>query len=166
MTNEHLQFMVTHKIDASKILQITSNVYYNDFSRNWYKLNDVVVDGDKVKISKLLEAPQDYPSYMDIINGTSDSDANAFILKANNRSYLSKGVQTKLDFHWNSSDVFHDLEIGLRYHYDDEDRFQWKDGYSITDGQMNLTSEGAPGSDANRISKASDIGIEICSKIF
>ena len=63
-------------------------------------------------------------------------------LKANNRSYLSKGVQTKLDFHWNNADVFHDLEIGLRYHYDDEDRFQWKDGYSITDGQMNLTSEG------------------------
>lgn len=135
MTNEHLQFMVTHKIDISNFLQITSNAYHNDFSRNWYKLNDVVFGGDKVKISKILEAPQNYPNYMDMINGTSNSDANAFILKANNRTYLSKGVQTKLDFHWNSSEVFHDLEIGLRYHYDDEDRFQWKDGYSITDGQ-------------------------------
>ena len=165
MTNDHLQFMVTHKINVSNFLQITSNAYHNDFSRNWYKLNDVVFGGDKVNISKILEAPQNYPNYMDIINGTSSSDANAFILKANNRSYLSKGIQTKLDFHWNSAQVFHDLEIGLRYHYDDEDRFQWKDGYSITDGQMNLTSEGAPGSDANRISKATAFAGSVLYKL-
>ena len=165
MTNEHLQFMVTHKIDVSNFLQITSNAYHNDFSRNWYKLNDVVFGGDKVNISKIIEAPQNYPNYMDIINGTFNSDANAFILKANNRSYLSKGIQTKLDFHWNSAQVFHDLEIGLRYHYDDEDRFQWKDGYSITDGQMNLTSKGAPGSDANRISKATAFAGSVLYKL-
>ena len=165
MTNEHLQFMVTHKIDVSKILRITSNAYHNDFSRNWYKLNDVVFDGSKQKISKVLDNPQDYPSYMDIINGTSDSDANALVLKANNRKYLSKGIQTKLDFHWNSSTVFHDIEIGLRYHYDEEDRFQWKDGYSITDGLMNLTSAGKPGSDANRISKATAFAGSVLYKL-
>jgi Fe(3+) dicitrate transport protein len=165
MTNDHLQFMVTHKIDISNFLRITTNAYHNSFSRNWYKLNDVVFGGDKVKISKLLEAPQDYPNYMDIINGTSNSDADAFVLKANNRKYLSKGIQTKLDFHWNSSEVFHDLEIGLRYHYDDEDRFQWKDGYSMTDGQMNLTSAGTPGSDANRISKATAFAGSVLYKL-
>lgn len=165
MTNEHLQFMVTHKIDVSKVLQITSNIYQNNFSRNWYKLNDVVVGGDKVKISKILEAPQDYPNYMDIINGTSNSDADAFVLKANNRSYLSKGIQTKLDFHWSTENVFHDVEVGLRYHYDEEDRFQWKDGYSLIDGQMNLTSAGTPGSDANRISKANAFAGSILYKL-
>jgi Fe(3+) dicitrate transport protein len=165
MTNEHLQFMVTHKIEVSKFLRVTSNAYYNDFSRNWYKLNDVVFGGDKVKISKILETPQDYPNYMDIINGTSNSAADAFVLKANNRSYLSKGVQTKLDFHWDSANVFHDIEIGLRYHYDEEDRFQWKDKYSMTDGQMNLTSAGAPGSDANRISKATAFAGSILYKL-
>ena len=165
MTNEHLQFMVTHKIDVSKVLQITSNIYQNNFSRNWYKLNDVVVGGDKVKISKILEAPQDYPNYMDIINGTSNSNADAFVLKANNRSYLSKGIQTKLDFHWSTENVFHDVEVGLRFHYDEEDRFQWKDGYSLIDGQMNLTSAGTPGSDANRISKANAFAGSILYKL-
>ena len=165
MTNEHLQFMVTHKIEVSKFLRVTSNVYYNDFSRNWYKLNDVVFGGEKVKISKILEAPQDFPDYMDIINGTSNSAADAFVLKANNRSYISKGVQTKLDFHWYNANVFHDVEIGLRYHYDEEDRFQWKDGYSMSDGLMNLTSAGTPGSDANRISKASAFAGSILYKL-
>ena len=70
-----------------------------------------------------------------------------------------------MDFHWNSSEVFHDLEIGLRYHYDDEDRFQWKDGYSMTDGQMNLTSAGTPGSDANRISKATAFAGSVLYKL-
>ena len=107
MTNEHQQFMVTHKIDVSKFLQITTNAYQNDFSRNWYKLNDVVFDGSKQKISKVLDKPQDYPNYMAIINGTSDSEANALVLKANNRTYVSKGIQTKLDFHWNLSEIFY-----------------------------------------------------------
>ena len=40
---------------------------------------------------------------MAIINGTSDSEANALVLKANNRTYVSKGIQTKLDFHWNKA---------------------------------------------------------------
>lgn len=165
MTYEHLQFMVTHKIEVSNFLRVTSNVYHNDFSRNWYKLNDVVFGGDKVKISNILETPQNYPNYLDVINGTTNSDADALILKANNRSYLSKGIQTKLDFHWNTADVFHDVEIGLRYHYDEEDRFQWKDGYSITDGELNLTSAGAPGSDANRISKATAFAGSILYKL-
>jgi len=165
MTNEHQQFMVTHKIDVSKFLQITTNAYQNDFSRNWYKLNDVVFDGSKQKISKVLDKPQDYPNYMAIINGTSDSEANALVLKANNRTYVSKGIQTKLDFHWNKGSVFHDVEIGLRYHYDEEDRFQWKDGYNITNGQMNLTSAGIPGSDANRISKATAFAGSVLYKL-
>ena len=58
--------------------------------------------------------------------------------------------------------MFHDVEIGLRYHYDEEDRFQWKDGYNITNGQMNLTSAGTPGSDANRISKATAFAGSMC----
>lgn len=92
---------------------------------------------------------------MNIIRGTSNSDADALLVKANNREYVSKGIQTKFDFHWNGEHVFHDLEIGLRYHYDEEDRFQWKDGYNMTsNGQMNLTTAAERGSDANRISSA------------
>jgi len=154
MTNKHQQFMATHEIGFSNFLNITTSGYYNKFSRNWYKLNDVIYDGDKVKISKILDDPETYTSYLDIIRGTSNSDNDALVVKANNRKYISKGIQTKFDFHWNTKDLFHDLEIGLRYHYDEEDRFQWKDGYSMMNGSMNLTSNGAPGSDANRISSA------------
>mgnify|MGYP006897437769 CR=1 FL=1 len=91
-----------------------------------------------------------YPDHFSIVNGSTNSDADAIVLKANNRRYKSQGVQTKFDIHWAGTNVFHDLEIGLRYHYDEEDRFQWKDGYNIINGEMNLTSAGPGGSDANR----------------
>ena len=42
----------------------------------------------------------------------------------------------------------------MRYHYDEEDRFQWEDGYSITDLEMTRTSEGPRGAEGNRISSA------------
>lgn len=154
MTNDHIQFMFTHKLEFTKKFRITTNAYYNGFSRNWYKLNDIVFNGNKVDIASIVNNPDNYPNYINIVNGSSNSDADALLVKANNRDYISKGVQTKLDYHWSGANIFHDLEIGLRYHYDEEDRFQWVDGYNILDGNMNLTSNGAPGGDSNRISSA------------
>jgi len=154
MVNDHIQFALTHQLDFSKSLRITTNGYYNGFSRNWYKLNDIVYNDSKVGIADILENPNEFPDYFSIINGTSNSDDDALLLKANNRDYYSKGIQTKLDYHWSGNQVFHDLEIGARYHYDEEDRFQWVDGYNISSGVMNLTSKGQPGTDANRISSA------------
>ena len=154
MTNKHQQFLLTHEINFSNFLKVTTSGYYNGFARNWYKLNDVVFNGDVVKIASILNHPTVYDSHMDIIRGDSNSDADALLVKANNREYVSKGIQIKLDFHWNGEQIFHDLEIGLRYHYDEEDRFQWKDAYNMTNGQMNLTTAAERGSDANRISSA------------
>ena len=165
MTNDHIQFTVSHELEFSKNFRITTDAYYNGFSRNWYKLNDIVFNGDKVGISSVIDNPDTYPDHFAIVNGSANSDADAVVLKANNRRYVSKGVQTKFDLHWAGANVFHDLEIGLRYHYDEEDRFQWKDGYNIINGEMNLTSNGAGGSDANRISSAKAFAGSILYKL-
>lgn len=154
MTNEHLQFMATHNLKFNNNFSIRSNAYYNYFERNWYKLNDVVANGDKVGISSVVANPEDFPTHFGFTTGNTDSGADALVLKANNRAYISKGVQTKFDYHINGENTFHDIEVGFRYHYDEEDRFQWKDGYSITNGIMQLTTAGTPGTDANRISSA------------
>lgn len=155
MTNDHLQLMLTHTVNFSKNIQLTTVGYHNDFYRNWYKLNNVVFEGNRLGIATVLEDTNTYSNHFAIMRGTLDSDNDALLLKANNRNYLSQGIQTKFDYHWYGKNTFHDLEIGARYHYDEEDRFQWIDGYSInSSGQLSLTSNGAPGSDANRISSA------------
>lgn len=154
MTAEHIQLMLTHQLNFSKRLRVTTKGYYNKFKRNWYKLDDVIFNGDKQKIATVVANPNDFASHMDIIRGTVNSENDALLLKANNRVYISKGLQTKFDYHWYGENTFHDLEIGARYHYDEEDRFQWEDGYNIIDGNMTLTSLGERGAQGNRISSA------------
>ena len=154
MNADHLQFMATHTMNFGDYFRVTTTGYFNEFSRNWYKLNDVVSEEGKVGISNLLDNPSNFPNAFDIVTGRINSGANALILKNNNREYVSKGVQTKLDYHWTAGNVFHDIEVGLRYHYDEEDRFQWDDAFSINNGIMNLTTAGTPGTDANRIGNA------------
>ena len=58
MTNKHQQFLLTHEINFSNFLKVTTSGYYNGFARNWYKLNDVVFNVNKVKIASILNDPQ------------------------------------------------------------------------------------------------------------
>ena len=154
MQTEHTQFMLTHELNVNTSLRITTVAYRNQFARNWYKLNDVTLDGTTEGIADILERPADFSPYYDAIRGAADTPDDALAVKANNRDYLSTGVQTKLDWHWSGERTFHDLEVGLRYHYDEEDRFQWVDDYAMRGGTLLRTSPGIPGTDANRISDA------------
>ena len=154
MTTEHTQFMLTHTLDFSEDIRLTTVAYRNNFKRNWYKLNDLTLDGENVGIASILEDPITYAPYYEVVSGASDSPEDALTLKNNNREYLSTGIQTKFDLHWTGENTFHDVEIGLRYHYDDEDRFQWVDDYAMQGGNLVLTTAGIPGTDANRISDA------------
>jgi len=155
MEARQVQLMLTHSISISEQFKIVTNVYDNTFSRNWYKLSGVVVDDSKKDLETVLAAPSNYPNHFAVLKGLANSDDNALYVKANNRVYTSRGVQTKLDYHWyGKSGIFHDLEIGTRLHYDEEDRFQWEDGYRIQNADMLLTSEGIKGAKGNRISSA------------
>ena len=155
MNADQRQIMLTHELDFSNNLKVVTNAYSNKVTRNWYKLDDVVFDGNKVSLASVLNDPVTYPNHMNVINGSVDSEADALLLKANNRIYYSRGVQTKIDYHWyGSNGAFHDIEVGSRVHYDAEDRFQWEDGYRIQGGNMAMTSEGVRGAEGNRISSA------------
>ena len=166
MTTDHTQYMITHKLDFSKNFRITTTGYQNNFARNWYKLNDITFNGNKQSISAILENPSTFSNHFSIVNGTVNSAADAIGVKANNRKYYSQGIQTKLDYHWYKGDAFHDLEVGFRYHYDEEDRFQWVDKYGISDtGTLNLTTEGVPGTNANRINSANAFASYITYKL-
>jgi len=154
MNTEHTQIMLTHTLDFSDYFRITTVGYRNNFKRNWYKLDYLTINGEREGIADILASPDLFEDYFLVVSGAADSEADALSVKNNNREYLSTGIQTKFDLHWTGERTFHDVEIGLRYHFDEEDRFQWLDDYAMTNGQMMLTTEGIPGTDANRISDA------------
>jgi len=166
MTTDHNQYMLTHHLGFSKNFTVTTTFYRNNFARNWYKLNDITFEGNQQKISNILNDPTNYSDHFSIVNGTVNSSADAIAVKANNRSYYAQGMQTKLDYHWYTENLFHDLELGFRYHYDEEDRFQWVDKYSISNtGVLTETTAGVPGTDANRISSAKAFASYITYKL-
>ncbi len=151
----HRQIVLTHTVDFSKDFRITTNLYNNYFARNWYKADYITLNGNRQSIGTVFGDQVAYVNYISLVKGDINSDGNDFMnLRANNRKYRSRGVQTKFDYHWYEGAAFHDIEVGLRYHYDEEDRFQWIDDYAINNRVLTLANAGTPGSNANRISSA------------
>jgi len=165
MDTEHTQFMLTHTAKFSDYFRITTTAYRNDFKRNWYKLDDVSANGSSASISNLIENPEDFPFLFGLVNGTQNFQGSALNVKNNNREYYSQGIQTKADYHFTTGSVFHDIEVGLRFHQDEEDRFQWVDGYNMIGGNMNLVEQGIPGTDSNRITDADAFAAHVLYKL-
>ncbi len=133
-------------------------LYRNNFSRNWQKLQSVTIGGVKKSIASSL----DDSGHLDALKGNTDltgDNSNNLKVRANNRDYYSQGIQSVIGHQLQIANTKHDLEIGARYHYDEEDRFQHEDTYSITNGVMNLTSNGTPGSNANRVGEAKALAL-------
>lgn len=165
ITTKNNQFSVTHTLKTSNYFSVTTTVYRNKFSRNWYKLNDVRFGGTTHAIADILDDPTTNALAFDYITGDQNSPENALRVRANNREYLAKGIQTKLDFHYLTGNVYHDLEVGIRYHEDSEDRFQWNDSYAMLNGAMVLNTAGIPGTQDNRIAYAEAVAAHALYKI-
>ena len=158
MATRHHQFVATYLLDVSKNCKLSADVYYNYFHRNWYKLNDVRVGdtpAEKRTIAEVLDDVVANHAYFNLLTGKSDRNGEALIVRANNRTYKSKGVQVKGEYKFNLADrYYYDLELGMRYHTDQEDRFQWDDSYAMVDRLMTLYRAGIPGQQSNRITSA------------
>ena len=150
---EHNQVQLRYFVVPNKHLDITTTVYYNDFFRNWHKLQSVV----DVGIGAILANPS--PAQMGIIRGEVDSAPGDLRVRNNRRDYYSKGIQSTLGLRLGRDRVRHEIEIGLRLHEDEEDRYQEEDEFQMLGGQMVLTQLGAPASQSNRISSARALAI-------
>jgi Fe(3+) dicitrate transport protein len=155
MTTKQTQLSALHVVQAKKWLTVTSTIYRNDFSRNWYKL-DAVKDSAGVKkgIADVLENPSLYASHMAIVRGETSSNADALFVKGNNRSYYGQGVQTVVGLDLKSAEIIHDIDLGIRFHQDGMDRFQNEDKYQMSNGTMMQTVAGELGRESNRIASA------------
>lgn len=134
LKTDHQQWVATYLLTFSNKLKVTTNAYCNYFHRNWYKLNDVragTTSKEKISVADVLIDPETNIRYFDILTGKTDREGEALLVRANNRTYRSRGIQTRAEYRFNVKEFFFDLEFGLRYHADEEDRFQWDDSYSI-----------------------------------
>lgn len=151
MDAEQSRISLQHYIEIPKLFNVLTTVYRNDFARNWYKLQSIA---GGPSITSVLDDPTSNMRAYNLLNGISDSDSVSLNVRANNREYYAQGIQTVFDFEFETGNVAHDIHVSARIHEDQEDRFQWEDGYAMNGGVMKLINPGAPGTQANRIETA------------
>lgn len=167
MNTEQTQISLSHQIDFNEKISLNTAVYRNDFSRNWYKLDKVQdTAGNKYGIAALLDDPKSNSTAMDIIRGTSSLNDDALLLKANNRDYYAQGVQSALGIKFSTNAIKHEIDLGIRIHQDQIDRFQWIDAYAMDNGVMELTESGEPGTESNRVETANAIASYVQYKLM
>jgi len=130
-------------------LDFIATLYNNDFSRNWYKLKDLRnVNGNTLKLSPALAGVQNGEG-LACLKGEL---ACTLRVRANNRVYNSKGIDTVTYYRFGSGEVQHEIAAGIRFNKDQIRRFQWDDDYSqLANGAIDGMTAGAPGGAGNRL---------------
>ena len=156
-----------HVAVFSPRLDVTTTLYRHRTARNWYKLDKVRdgladdADGDdaRVGIASILARPERYADELAVVRGDlggAFADGRLYV-KANNRRYLARGVQSVVGVRVGAmpgAGLGALVETGLRLHADEEDRFQWVDGYAAADGALTRVESGTPGTESNRVTSA------------
>ncbi len=137
MNTRHNAYQLNYAYRFGAGYELLATAYLNDFHRNWYKAS-------KVSESYLEQ-------YSEFEANPTAQGIEGIAIKANNRDYQAKGIQSELHIPAGN----HYITVGMRYHEDEMDRFQWQDEYTLNqDLSMTLTERGVPGSDSNRVDSA------------
>ncbi|MCC5851032.1 MAG: TonB-dependent receptor [Verrucomicrobia bacterium] len=153
---EQLRTYLRWNGSPSDTLDLESTLYYNNFSRAWYKLDHVSTDtnpavnnqGNIEGRSPLHRALMEGNPALGVLKGESPGSIG---VKNNNRDYEAFGWQNAFAKRFMTGDIAHSLVGGIRLHYDYVDRFQEVDVYNGTgNGAFNLFRQGIPGEEADR----------------
>lgn len=140
MTNDHKGYNATYRLAFNEAVRMTVTGYYNEFSRDWFKLSG---GGGFIDAANAGDA-----FAQGVLDGTQDIDGLNYL--HNNRDYESKGVELNFDLALGA----HNLEVGGRVHQDEMDRFQPLDFYDQIGGELIYTGTIEPSGGNNRIEKA------------
>jgi len=147
------QASATHFVELTPDLDLTTTIYRNEVQRAWYKLDSVSIGGVSRGISAIFNDPVANAAYMSALQ-SANTTGSSFSIRDNNRKYTAYGVQSTLGYDYDLGDTQNKLEVGIRYHADEEDRFQRDDRFDMVGGRAELTSIGTPGAAGNRIQSA------------
>lgn len=174
------RFSVNHRWQLGESAELSTQVYANQFHRNWYKLNDIRdidTDGDGVPESlepggsrvgmdlsaALAGSTPETAQGLEVLRG---DRAGLLRIRANNRSYGAAGVQIQLNAVLGDGRVVHEFNLGGSFHHDYIRRFQWHDlARQETGGSWSDLTRSTPGSDGNRLQETDAFSLFINDRI-
>jgi len=140
---------IKHLIELDANTSLATTIYGNTFHRNWQKLNKIRTSGSNT--ARSLNTALTIDAQRAVIMGTA---AGTLELKNNNRGYYMWGVQSTLNHKLKKDGVQHDIEVGLRVHYDQIRRKQWEEDFTQdADGNITAVSVTPRGAAGNILQK-------------
>jgi len=141
-----------YAISPNDDLDIITTLYQTNFKRNWYKLNKANGDG----LSNILAAGG---TSLNCLQGTAACNLS---VRANNREYSARGIESAVYSRFETDDIQHELALGVRLHQDDVRRFQWDDTYTqAANGTISNMTAGTPGGAGDRYQKTDALAMFI-----
>ncbi len=183
INTEHYIYQLTHNIELNDAVQVTTIAYNTEFARNWEKLDrfdnsDPFFSsganplssgtGSCSSLNEILVDPINCPREFEVLRGADGfvSPDDVLGIRQNIRSYYTNGIQTALNAKFYALGVDHNMVASIRYHEDQVDRFQEQDQYRIDNGVIVRTTDNAPGTQANRLSKAEALSLYLEDTIY
>ena len=163
---DHQQVQLSHTLEFDSGLAIHSDVYYNTYQRDWFKLNSFNIN--TTSIQDVLKNPSDgnNPDFYKVLTGERSSGTAAEQLKIGNngREYVSQGIQTRGNYILDLSGFEHSLEVGLRYHEDQVERHHTEQSYDMQQGGT-LVAQGSITSTTRNKSEAKALALYVKDEI-
>ncbi|MFT5572334.1 MAG: Fe(3+) dicitrate transport protein [Cryomorphaceae bacterium] len=169
----HEQAILRYRFEYSGKLSFSATAYNNTHARDWFKTEGVDLDGStdaqdfsRTSWANVVNAINSGGSLASgslsfsadeleaILNGSGDTAVGSIQLRSNSREYYSRGAQFQMDWAAEFAGVSHAIEVGLRYHEDEEDRLQRNSSYQQLDGSLLLNDLGELGNAGNRVQQA------------
>ena len=180
ITTEHFQYILRYRLAFTDDLNISVTGYNNEHERNWFKTEGLDTDGsanaqelNRTSWFNVVRAVNQGSSLggltpielQGILDGTIDTAPGSIQVRSNAREYFSRGIQVNLNWTGDFGPTRHNLEIGVRYHEDEEDRLQRNSSYHQESGRLILDDPGLLGNAGNRLQEAEAVSVHIYDQI-
>ncbi|MGB0588691.1 MAG: TonB-dependent receptor family protein [Myxococcota bacterium] len=137
MDNDRLQLQLSYTLSVGDWFEVAVTGYRHDYYRAWRKVGRFQ---DGMALSDILASPDgaERAVYYAILTGEQDSytEGESLMLGTNARTYVSQGVSLGGRLNLETGPVSHDIEFGLRVHYDEIARNHIEEVYFMEGATM------------------------------
>ena len=130
-------------------LDVDAAAYRQTLEREWYK----VASAAGVPIASALRDPGAHPRAYDALRGLGTLE-DTLELEGNLRDFESRGIQASTVMRHAWRGLRQEMELGVRYHEDSENRREYADRWLLESGALEMVKKGAEGEKSNRLAEA------------
>jgi Fe(3+) dicitrate transport protein len=130
------QASIGWRMDAGDHVRLVTQVYRHDFYRSWFRLNRFA--GGPGLFEIVTDPTGARAVYLAILRGEENSSTpeEALLVTDNQRRFVSQGIQSTLDVEFETGELTHGIEAGLRVHQDQADRHHQETSFLMQNARL------------------------------